>query len=243
MRRYVWNPDWLAAITPRRTEMVHVHPCPECYEHPVCKYLDCTIEPDLERDDGTPSGSFVVCDECEERERAKKEYERKLINESAQKWLSNLSAYDPPADFYHDQPAEYVPGDVWDKVVIDNEVIVLRQYAERFDEPSGVCGCGSEMEGHPVYDNHPAIEQMRPRELRYLVRHDTGDVVAFDEWGLIQSQPKFSSICGGPEGNCGRSNCLLHLRPWCAAAGPDMVRVVVNLFVDPGSFETARSRE
>lgn len=63
--------------------MAHVHPCPVCYEHVPCELpeqkldgapdLDgqpivivdgCTIEPDLQLDDGTPSGSYVVCAAC-----------------------------------------------------------------------------------------------------------------------------------------------------------------------------------
>lgn len=62
--------------------MSHVHPCPECYcavacdlpeqvtagadlrGFPVVVVDGCTIEPDMARDDGTPSGSYVVCEAC-----------------------------------------------------------------------------------------------------------------------------------------------------------------------------------
>jgi len=42
----------------------HVHACPECYEHVPCDDPRCTLEPDLELDDGTPAGSHMVCDAC-----------------------------------------------------------------------------------------------------------------------------------------------------------------------------------
>lgn len=41
----------------------HVHGCPECYEHVPCS-MACTLEPDLELDDGTPSGGYFVCKSC-----------------------------------------------------------------------------------------------------------------------------------------------------------------------------------
>ena len=41
----------------------HVHACPECYEHVPCT-MNCTLEPDLELDDGTPCGSHCVCERC-----------------------------------------------------------------------------------------------------------------------------------------------------------------------------------
>lgn len=62
--------------------MSHVHPCPSCHEdiecalpeqvtdgfdlagHPIVVIDGCTIEPDLETDDGTPSGSYVTCGAC-----------------------------------------------------------------------------------------------------------------------------------------------------------------------------------
>ena len=43
--------------------VAHVHGCPECYEKVACKWR-CTLEPDLELDDGTPAGGYMVCDEC-----------------------------------------------------------------------------------------------------------------------------------------------------------------------------------
>lgn len=42
----------------------HVHSCPECFEHVPCDDPRCTLEPDLERNDGTPAGSHCVCDSC-----------------------------------------------------------------------------------------------------------------------------------------------------------------------------------
>lgn len=44
----------------------HVHGCPECYERVPCD-MDCTCEPDLTLDDGTPRGGYVVCNECSAR--------------------------------------------------------------------------------------------------------------------------------------------------------------------------------
>lgn len=64
----------------------HVHPCPECYKKVPCPYAEqvgryvvtpightaflvevdgCTTEPDMTLDDGTLSGSHVVCGECQ----------------------------------------------------------------------------------------------------------------------------------------------------------------------------------
>ena len=54
MPRSAWD-----VILERKTPR-HIHRCPECYEHITC-LLDCTIEPDLEREDGMPSGSYVCC--------------------------------------------------------------------------------------------------------------------------------------------------------------------------------------
>lgn len=41
----------------------HVHPCPLCYAYRGC-YQPCTILPELQLDDGTPSGSHHVCARC-----------------------------------------------------------------------------------------------------------------------------------------------------------------------------------
>lgn len=41
----------------------HVHPCPECYTSWPCA-MNCFIEPDLEMDNGIPSGSYVACHRC-----------------------------------------------------------------------------------------------------------------------------------------------------------------------------------
>lgn len=46
-------------ILERRTPR-HVHPCPICHGMSYC-LMDCAIEPDLEREDGTPSGSYICC--------------------------------------------------------------------------------------------------------------------------------------------------------------------------------------
>lgn len=43
--------------------IAHRHSCPECYEHVLCTE-SCTLEPDLEEDDGTPYGSHMVCRTC-----------------------------------------------------------------------------------------------------------------------------------------------------------------------------------
>jgi hypothetical protein len=43
----------------------HRHPCPECYQYKLCTDV-CTLEPDLEEEDGTPCGSHMVCAECDQ---------------------------------------------------------------------------------------------------------------------------------------------------------------------------------
>lgn len=50
------NPD--PAVPP-----IHVHRCPECYEHPECSGA-CDLEPDLECADGTPAGAYITCERC-----------------------------------------------------------------------------------------------------------------------------------------------------------------------------------
>lgn len=55
-----WVPPFERKPTP------HVHSCPECYEDAVCGF-DCTIEPDLELDNGMPRGAFCVCRPCLKR--------------------------------------------------------------------------------------------------------------------------------------------------------------------------------
>lgn len=49
----------------------HVHTCPECHRSIHCPAL-CAVEPDLELDDGTARGSYVVCDSCEAEKRTDK---------------------------------------------------------------------------------------------------------------------------------------------------------------------------
>jgi len=58
MPRSIWD-RLLERETPR-----HVHGCPNCYEHLPCLEA-CSIEDDLELDDGTPCGGYFVCDLCE----------------------------------------------------------------------------------------------------------------------------------------------------------------------------------
>lgn len=41
----------------------HVHPCPGCYTDWPCG-MDCTMQGDLECDNGMPSGSYVLCELC-----------------------------------------------------------------------------------------------------------------------------------------------------------------------------------
>ena len=41
----------------------HAHSCPLCYEHVPCG-MTCSVEPDLELDDGTMRGAYVECDAC-----------------------------------------------------------------------------------------------------------------------------------------------------------------------------------
>lgn len=80
----------------------HVHPCPECYEHPVCPYYSCTIYPDLQREDGTPSGSFVVCSGCTER----------LLQKRDEETVNRVTRWCPAfEDIERDTPATIVlPG-------------------------------------------------------------------------------------------------------------------------------------
>lgn len=40
----------------------HEHPCPVCYERPLCVDT-CAREPDLE-DNGPQSGCYAMCDAC-----------------------------------------------------------------------------------------------------------------------------------------------------------------------------------
>jgi hypothetical protein len=54
MPRSAWD------IILERVTPLHVHPCPFCSGKFEC-LLDCTIEPDLELDDGTPVGAYVCC--------------------------------------------------------------------------------------------------------------------------------------------------------------------------------------
>lgn len=41
----------------------HVHSCPICYEHVPC-YETCSVEPDLDLDDGTLRGAYHACAGC-----------------------------------------------------------------------------------------------------------------------------------------------------------------------------------
>jgi len=63
--RYCGRPTfWQKIIIDKDDDPIpHVHSCPECYEDVPCT-MDCTLEPDLERDNGTPVGSHCVCDRC-----------------------------------------------------------------------------------------------------------------------------------------------------------------------------------
>jgi hypothetical protein len=42
---------------------LHYHSCPECYKDVPCR-MECALKPDLDRDDGTPRGSYCVCANC-----------------------------------------------------------------------------------------------------------------------------------------------------------------------------------
>jgi len=48
----------------RSRPMAHVHPCPECYSAWPCAFLTCTIEPDLQLDNGVSSGFYEQCGRC-----------------------------------------------------------------------------------------------------------------------------------------------------------------------------------
>lgn len=57
---YIGSNYWLRlAYTPGMPPR-HVHTCPACHERYECGY-GCTLEPDLECDDGTPSGAYCCC--------------------------------------------------------------------------------------------------------------------------------------------------------------------------------------
>lgn len=64
--RYVGSNKWLLLRDPE-DPIAHVHSCTECYDDFPCEE-ECTLEPDLELDDGTPRGAFSKCDRCEPRE-------------------------------------------------------------------------------------------------------------------------------------------------------------------------------
>lgn len=67
--RYEGTPNfWKRLVPPDPDKPVpHLHACPECYEDYPCE-LDCTLEPDLEREDGTPAGGYFKCDRCDPRD-------------------------------------------------------------------------------------------------------------------------------------------------------------------------------
>lgn len=55
-------------LSRRKPSPPHVHRCPRCYGVEACG-LNCTVEPDLALDNGTPCGYFEVCPACARRER------------------------------------------------------------------------------------------------------------------------------------------------------------------------------
>lgn len=58
--RYIGQNYWNRLAYEPGKPIRHVHSCPCCYTHAVC-YGECTLEPDLEQDDGTPSGAHFPC--------------------------------------------------------------------------------------------------------------------------------------------------------------------------------------
>ena len=57
---------WLKVLSePDGRPPWHFHACPECYEHVRCYNPRCTLEPDLELDDGSPCGSHCLCPACD----------------------------------------------------------------------------------------------------------------------------------------------------------------------------------
>jgi len=64
---YLGRPTaWVRVIHDFGEPVRHRHACPDCYDHWDC--LDrCTLEPDLEDEDGTPHGSHYLCPSCEHR--------------------------------------------------------------------------------------------------------------------------------------------------------------------------------
>jgi hypothetical protein len=64
---YLGRPTaWVRVIHDFGEPVRHRHACPDCYDHWECTER-CTLEPDLEADDGTPHGSHYLCAECEHR--------------------------------------------------------------------------------------------------------------------------------------------------------------------------------
>jgi hypothetical protein len=62
---YVGTPNAWNRITRDVGDPIpHRHACPECYEQKPCTQ-PCTLEPDLEGEDGTPYGSHMLCSACD----------------------------------------------------------------------------------------------------------------------------------------------------------------------------------
>jgi hypothetical protein len=57
---------WARIIDDPSKPPTHWHACPVCYDGDLCNEA-CTLEPDLERSDGTPSGGHEECSKCSPR--------------------------------------------------------------------------------------------------------------------------------------------------------------------------------
>ena len=63
-REYIGRNYWTRLTYTVGGHVRHVHSCPICHGEFFCAYK-CTLEPDLECDDGTPKGATVCCSrEC-----------------------------------------------------------------------------------------------------------------------------------------------------------------------------------
>jgi len=59
-REYIGSSLWNRLAYVPGQPVLHVHACPVCYRYLPCQGA-CTLEPDLEMTDGTPSGSHMCC--------------------------------------------------------------------------------------------------------------------------------------------------------------------------------------
>ncbi len=73
MDQYIGSNVWYRLVYEPGDPIKHYHACPVCYEYKPC-HMACTLEPDLERNDGSPCGSHMVCSEDCSWEAADEDY-------------------------------------------------------------------------------------------------------------------------------------------------------------------------